>query len=175
MIANITYAIEVLGAQHIALISDNGGMSQAAAAEIAAYMTDLGHPLVTVQEFAFRAEDMTPQLFSMRQAGADAVLLINSLVDDTRKLLQNREEIGWDVPVLASLTTTNYAVGIARDIGVEAFEGVVWCAVQRHYSLPWRRDRFQRLCPVCGARDGGLSGHRLGRRPVGHRAVLFNR
>jgi ABC-type branched-subunit amino acid transport system substrate-binding protein len=125
MIANITYAIEVLGAQHIALISDNGGMSQAAAAEIAAYMTDLGHPLVTVQEFAFRAEDMTPQLFSMRQAGADAVLLINSLVDDTRKLLQNREEIGWDVPVLASLTTTNYAVGIARDIGVEAFEGVV--------------------------------------------------
>ena len=125
MIANINYAIDVMGAQNIALISDNGGMSQAAAAEIAAYMIERGHPLVSVQEFAFRAEDMTPQLFSMRQAGADAVLMINSLVDDSRKFLQNREEIGWDVPVLASLTMTNYAVGIARDLGEEVFEGVL--------------------------------------------------
>lgn len=125
MIANITYAIEVLGAENIALISDNGGMSQAAAAEIGAYMESLGHPLVAVQEFAFRTEDVTPQLFSLREAGADAVLLINSLVDDTRRLLQNRDEIGWDVPVLASLTLTNYAVGIARDLGPEVFEGVM--------------------------------------------------
>lgn len=125
MIANITYAIEVLGAENIALISDNGGMSQAAAAEIAEYMEGLGHPLVEVQEFAFRAEDMTPQIFSMRRAGADAVLIINSLVDDTRRFLQNRDEIGWDVPVLGSLTLTNYAAGIAQDLGEEVFEGVV--------------------------------------------------
>ncbi|PVA05742.1 ABC transporter substrate-binding protein [Thalassorhabdomicrobium marinisediminis] len=124
MIANIKYAIEELGAENIALISDNGGMSQAAAAEIAAYLEELGHPLVEVQEFAFRAEDMTPQIFSMRRSEADAVLLINSLVDDTRKFLQNREEIGWDVPVLGSLTLTNYAVGIARDLGEEVFEDV---------------------------------------------------
>jgi ABC-type branched-subunit amino acid transport system substrate-binding protein len=125
MIANINYAIDVLGAENIALISDNGGMSQAAAAEIAAYMEELGTPLVEVQEFAFRAEDMTPQIFSMRQSGADAILLINSLVDDTRRFLQNREEIGWYVPVLGSLTLTNYAVGIANDLGEEVFEDVV--------------------------------------------------
>lgn len=125
MIANITYAVEVLGAQNIALISDNGGMSQAAAVEIGAYMAEIGHPLVEVQEFAFRAEDMTPQIFAMRQSGAEAVLLINSLVDDTRRFLQNREEIGWDVPVLGSLTLTNYAVGIANDLGEEVFDNVV--------------------------------------------------
>ena len=124
MIANIIYAIEELGAKKIALISDNGGMSQAAAAEIAAYMEEFGHPLVEVQEFAFRAEDMTPQIFSMRRSDADAVLIINSLVDDTRRFLQNREEIGWDVPVLGSLTLTNYAVGIANDLGEEVFNDV---------------------------------------------------
>jgi ABC-type branched-subunit amino acid transport system substrate-binding protein len=125
MIANVIYAVEVLGAENIALISDNGGMSQAAAAEIAAYMEELGSPLVEIQEFAFRAEDMTPQIFSMRRSGADAVLIINSLVDDTRRFLQNREEIGWDVPVLGSLTLTNYAVGIANDLGEEVFDNVV--------------------------------------------------
>lgn len=125
MIANIEYAIDVLKAEKIALISDNGGMSQAAAAEISAYMEERGQPLVAVQEFAFRAEDMTPQLFALRKAGADAVLLINSLVDDTRRFLQNRQDIGWDVPVLGSLTTTNYAVGIANDLGEEAFDNVV--------------------------------------------------
>ncbi|WP_323763976.1 ABC transporter substrate-binding protein [Marinovum sp.] len=125
MIANIKYAIEVLGAERIALISDNGGMSQAAAAEIADFLETEGKPLVAVQEFAFRAEDMTPQIFSLRKADADAILLINSLVDDTRRFLQNREEIGWYVPVLGSLTTTNYAVGIAKDLGEEAFEDVV--------------------------------------------------
>ncbi|WP_010141992.1 ABC transporter substrate-binding protein [Oceanicola sp. S124] len=125
MIANIKYAVEVLGAEQIALITDNGGMSQAAAAEIAAYMEELGTPLVAVQEFAFRTEDMTPQLFSLRKAGADAVLLINSLVDDTRRFLQNRDEIGWDVPVLGSLTVSNYAVGIANDLGEEVFDNVL--------------------------------------------------
>lgn len=125
MIANINYAIDVLGAERIALISDNGGMSQAAAVEIAEYLEQRGQPLVQLQEFAFRAEDMTPQIFSMRRANADVVLIINSLVDDTRRFLQNREEIGWMVPVLGSLTLTNYAAGIAEDLGEDAFENVL--------------------------------------------------
>ncbi|MCL4186243.1 MAG: ABC transporter substrate-binding protein [Rhodobacteraceae bacterium] len=125
MIANIDYAIDVMGAQKIALITDNGGMSKAAASEIVEYMTGRGHAPVIVQEFAFRAEDMTPQLFSMREAGADAVLIIGSLVDDVRTFLRNRDEIGWGVPVLGSLTLTNYAVGVARDLGPEVFEGVL--------------------------------------------------
>lgn len=125
MIANVDYAITVMGAQKIALITDNGGMSKAAASEIAEYMTGRGHAPVIVQEFAFRTEDMTPQLFSMREAGADAVLIIGSLADDFRTFLRNRDEIGWDVPVLGSLTLTNYAVGIARDLGTEVFDGVM--------------------------------------------------
>lgn len=125
MIANIDYAIDVMGAMKIALITDNGGMSKAAASEIVDYMTGRGHAPVIVQEFAFRAEDMTPQLFSMREAGADAVLIIGSLVDDFRTFLRNRDEIGWTVPVLGNLTLSNYAAGIARDLGPEVFEGVL--------------------------------------------------
>ncbi|MCA0448245.1 MAG: ABC transporter substrate-binding protein [Proteobacteria bacterium] len=122
---NIDYAIDVLKLTKLALISDNGGMSKAAVAEIIDYMKTRGVTPVIVQEFPFKTGDMTPQLFSMRSAGAQAILFINSLGDDTRKLLENRADIGWNVPVLASQTTTNYAVGIAKSLGKEAFNGVM--------------------------------------------------
>lgn len=124
MKANIDYAVDVLKLSKLALISDNGGMSKAAVSDILEYLKSLKLDPVAVQEFAFRADDMTPQLFSMRSAGAEAVLLINSIGDDSRKFLENRADIGWEVPVLANQTMTNYAVGNAKVLGEEAFEGV---------------------------------------------------
>lgn len=124
MKANIDYALDVLKLSKLALISDNGGMSKAAVSDILAYLKSRNVEPVAVQEFAFRAEDITPQLFSMRSAGAEAVLLINSIGDDARKLLENRADIGWDAPVLANQTMTNYAVGNAKVIGEEAFANV---------------------------------------------------
>lgn len=124
MIPNIDYAIDVLGAKKLAIISDNGGMSKAGVTDILAYLKGKGMEPVAIQEFAFRTEDMTPQLLSLREAGADAVLFMASLGDDARKLLENRLDIGWDVPVLGNQTMTNYAVGNAKIVGDEAFEGV---------------------------------------------------
>ncbi|WP_112320618.1 ABC transporter substrate-binding protein [Oceanibium sediminis] len=124
MIANIEYAINELNLTKLAIISDNGGMSKAAVQEIEDYMAEKGIEPTAIQEFAFRTEDMTPQLFSLRSSGAEGVLIINSLGDDARKFLQNRDEIGWNVPVLGSLTTTNFAVGNAEILGVEAFNNV---------------------------------------------------
>ncbi|QEU09458.1 ABC transporter substrate-binding protein [Paracoccus yeei] len=124
MKANVDFAVDQLGLQKLALISDNGGMSKAAVAEIEAYMKERGVAPVIVQEFAFKAEDMTPQLFSMRSAGADGVLIINSIGDDARKFLENRLDIDWMVPVLGSMTMSNYAVGNALALGDEAFENV---------------------------------------------------
>lgn len=124
MIPNIDYAIDVLGAKKIAIISDNGGMSKAGVSDITAYLAKRGIEPVGVQEFAFKTEDMTPQLFSLRSAGADALLFVASLGDDARKLLENRLDIGWEVPVLANQTLTNYAVGIAKTVGEEGFKDV---------------------------------------------------
>jgi ABC-type branched-subunit amino acid transport system substrate-binding protein len=124
MKANVDYALDVLKLKKLALISDNGGMSKAAASEIIDYIKSRGIEPVAVQEFAFRAEDMTPQIFSMRSAGAEAVLLINTIGDDSRKFLENRADIGWDVPVLANQTMTNYSVGNVKILGEEAFENV---------------------------------------------------
>ncbi|MEJ6784812.1 ABC transporter substrate-binding protein [Aminobacter sp. Piv2-1] len=121
---NIDFAIDVLKLKKLALISDNGGMSKAAVVEIVDYLKSKGVEPTAVQEFAFRTEDMTPQLFQMRSSGAEAILLINSIGDDSRKLLENRADIGWDVPVLANQTMTNYAVGNAAVVGEEAFKDV---------------------------------------------------
>ena len=121
---NIDYALDVLKLTKLALISDNGGMSKAAVVEIVDYLKSRGVEPTAVQEFAFRTEDMTPQLFQMRSSGAEAILLINSIGDDSRKLLENRADIGWDVPVLASQTMTNYAVGNAAILGEDAFKDV---------------------------------------------------
>lgn len=124
MRANIDYALDVLKLTKLALISDNGGMSKAAVSEIVGYLKSRNVEPTIVQEFAFHTEDMTPQLLSMRRSGAQAVLLINSIGDDSRKLLENRSDIGWAVPVLASQTMTNFALGNAKVLGKEVFDGV---------------------------------------------------
>jgi branched-chain amino acid transport system substrate-binding protein len=125
MIPNIDFAVDKLGTTKFAIISDNGGMSKAGVTDLLVYLKDKkGLEPVAVQEFAFRTEDMTPQLLSLRSAGAEAILFMASLGDDARKLLENREDLGWDVPVLANQTMTNYAVGNAAVLGEEAFEGV---------------------------------------------------
>jgi branched-chain amino acid transport system substrate-binding protein len=127
MIPNIDFALGKLGAKKIAIISDNGGMSKAGVGELVAYLKGKGVAPVAIQEFAFRTEDMTPQLFSLRNAGADAVLLIGSLGDDMRKMLENRLDIGWDVPVLANQTMTNYAVGNVEKVYSTQFIGMTYC------------------------------------------------
>lgn len=124
MIPNVDYALNVLGVTKLAIISDNGGMSKSGVADLLAYLDQKGVQPVAVQEFAFKTEDLTPQLFSMRRAGAEAVLLINSLYDDSARLLQNRAEIGWEVPVLGNLTTVSNARTIAANIGADAMQGV---------------------------------------------------
>ncbi|MBN9061842.1 MAG: branched-chain amino acid ABC transporter substrate-binding protein [Rhizobiales bacterium 65-9] len=124
MIPNIDFAIGKLGAKKIAILSDNGGMSKAGVVDLIKYLESKNMKPVAIQEFAFRAEDMTPQLFSMRSAGADAILFISSLGDDARKMLENRLDIGWNVPVLGNQTMTNYAVGNVAVIGAEAFKDV---------------------------------------------------
>ncbi|MGO4831723.1 ABC transporter substrate-binding protein, partial [Rhizobiaceae sp. 2RAB30] len=125
MIPNIDYAIDKLGIKKVAILSDNGGMSKAGVADISVYLKEKkGIEPVAVQEFPFRTEDMTPQLLSLRSAGAEAILFVSSLGDDARKVLENKLDIGWDVPLLANQTMTNYAVGNVAVIGEEAFENV---------------------------------------------------
>lgn len=124
MIPNIDYALDVMKLTKLALISDNGGASKAGVQDALIYLKSRGVEPVAVQEFAFKSEDLTPQLFSMRSAGAEAVILINSIYDDSRRLLQNRDEIGWDVPVMGTITTTSNAKTIAAVAGEEIFANV---------------------------------------------------
>ncbi|KZL15197.1 MULTISPECIES: ABC transporter substrate-binding protein [unclassified Pseudovibrio] len=124
MIPNIDYAVNVLGARNIGIISDNGGMSRDAVSQMLKYLQTKDLKPASIQQFSFRTEDMTPQLFSMRSDGVDAVLIINSLGDDSRKFLQNMQEIGWDVPVLGSLTMTNFAAANEKLLGPDAFKYV---------------------------------------------------
>ena len=125
MIPNIDYVVDKLGLKKLAILSDNGGMSKAGVADIGVYLKEKkGIEPVAVQEFAFRTEDMTPQLLSLRSAGAEAILFVSSLGDDARKVLENKLDIGWDAPLLANQTMTNYAVGNVAVIGEEAFENV---------------------------------------------------
>lgn len=124
LIPSIDYAMNTLKTAKIGLISDNGGAAKSAIADILPYMKDKGIEPTSVQEFAFRTEDMTPQLLGLHSSGAEVLVMINSTGDDARKFLENRVDIGWEVPVLASPTMTTTAVGNAAVIGHEAFEGV---------------------------------------------------
>lgn len=124
LIPSIEYALNTLKVTRIGLISDNGGAAKSAIADIVPYMKDKGVEPSGVQEFTFRTEDMTPQLLGLRGSGAEVLVLMNSTGDDARKFLENRMDIGWDVPVLASPAMTTTAVGNATVIGHEPFEGV---------------------------------------------------
>jgi len=100
--AMVDYAADVLKAKKIALISDNGGQSKDAAANIQRMASERGLIVVGTQQHDFNAPDVTPQLLSLKRGEPDALLQVSSLGEDGGLIFKTVHDMNWTVPIVSS-------------------------------------------------------------------------
>lgn len=102
-VAMVDYAASK-GAKKIAVLLDNAANSKTMGARIHSRAKELGIEIVGEQEFAFASKDMTGQLLNLRGTNPEMLLLSGITGIDVGHALLGVEDLGWDIPIVGSLT-----------------------------------------------------------------------
>ncbi len=109
------------GAKSVAILNDAGTQGRTAAAAMIKRIEEAGLTLTGEQEMTIDNTDLTPQLLSLRGGSPDAVLLFPVTATDTGRVLQQLDQLGWDVPVVGSYGTT-FADAVKKIAGEDAYK-----------------------------------------------------
>jgi len=120
----VDYIVDELKVESIGLLADDGGQSRSAVAEVKKNLEARGIQLAVEQEYRFRADDLSPQVLSLRRADPEVVIFFTSTVDDGVKFLGTTTQVGWLPKIVGAAAVSVYAPAIARSVPAEAFENV---------------------------------------------------
>ena len=113
------------GAKKVALLLDNAANSKTMGAKIHSYAEELGVEITEDQEFPFGSTDMTPQLLSLRRSEPDMLLLSGITGTDVGHALKGVEDIGWDIPIVGSLTFGADYPNVVKIVGTDILKNAV--------------------------------------------------
>lgn len=109
------------GAKSVAILNDAGTQGRTAAAAMIERIEEAGLTLTSEQEMTIDNTDLTPQLLSLRGGNPDALLLFPVTATDTGRVLQQLDQLAWDVPVVGSYGTT-FADAVKKIAGEDAYK-----------------------------------------------------
>jgi ABC-type branched-subunit amino acid transport system substrate-binding protein len=123
-IGMVDFAADEMKVKKVAFLGDNGANSKDAAQYVFQRIAERHLELTGKQEFGYRSEDVTPQLLDLRRGDPQALLYNTVSPEDLATFLRNREDIGWNVPVVGGQSAATFASSAAKTVGVDAFKGV---------------------------------------------------
>jgi branched-chain amino acid transport system substrate-binding protein len=106
MVEEVTKALD---SKKTAILIDNGAQTKSGLGYIKGFLEKSDTEIAGEQEFQFRSEDKTPQLLSLRNSGADSLMIWANTVEDFATILNNMEEIGWDVKISGAIAERDIA------------------------------------------------------------------
>lgn len=109
------------GAKSVAILNDAGTQGRTAAGAMMTRIEEAGLTLTGEQEMTIDNTDLTPQLLSLRGGNPDALLLFPVTSTDTGRVLQQLDQLDWDVPVVGSYGTT-FADAVKKIAGEDAYK-----------------------------------------------------
>jgi branched-chain amino acid transport system substrate-binding protein len=109
-----------LKAKSGAIISDSGAQSKSFVEAMKKEMDARGMKLTGVQEYQYRATDMTPQLLTLKRGNPDTLFLFASSGEDAGNILKSRDDLGWDPKVTGNYTVATFADGVIKVSGKDA-------------------------------------------------------
>jgi branched-chain amino acid transport system substrate-binding protein len=118
--AMVDQAEHVLKAKSGAIISDSGAQSKSFVESMKQEMAARGMKLTGVQEYQYRATDMTPQLLTLKRGNPDTLFLFTSSGEDAGNVLKGRDELGWNPRVTGNYTVATYASQAINVAGADA-------------------------------------------------------
>ena len=119
--AMIAQAEQVLHAKSGAIISDSGAQSQSFVESMKKEMAARGLKLTGVQQYQYRATDMTPQLLTLKRGNPDTLFLFASSGEDAGNVLKSLGDLAWNVKVTGNYTVATFAGAALKVAGVDAF------------------------------------------------------
>lgn len=122
--AMVDGAIDHLNAKRPAILVDNGGQARTAVGAMNKRLAERGLESVATQEYQYNADDLTPQLLALRKDNPDVILYFVGSTGDLRNFLESLENIGWDIPVIGSLSLSSYAEAISKDVPASYFDNL---------------------------------------------------
>jgi ABC-type branched-subunit amino acid transport system substrate-binding protein len=118
------YAADVLKVKTAALLVDNGSNSKDIAQYAVRRLAERGITLTGQQEYAFRTDDITPQLLSLKRGNPEVILYNTVSPEDLANLLKARRDLGWNVPIAGGVTVALFGPNAMKITGQELFNGV---------------------------------------------------
>jgi branched-chain amino acid transport system substrate-binding protein len=120
----VDYAVDVLKAKTIAWLGDNGAIDKSMLEGIKVAAQKRNVQLVKEQEYAYRGDDVTPQVLSVKRANPDALLMRPNSGEDHGLVMRTINEVGWNVPVING-AGSSASPGPAVKIFPDAYKGLV--------------------------------------------------
>ena len=120
----VRQASEVLKAKSGAILSDAGAQAKSFVEAMKKEMEAKGMKVTGIQEYQYRATDMTPQLLALRRGSPDTLFLFSSSGEDVGNSLKSLAELGWKVKVTGNYTVGAFAPAALQIAGKEAFKDV---------------------------------------------------
>lgn len=123
--AMVAYAADTLKARSLAVLSDSGAQAKDFVEAMRREIGARGLKVTGVQEYQYRATDMTPQLLSLKRGAPDTLLLFASSGEDAGNALKSLGELGWDPKVVGNWTLGTFVDAMEAITGKEALQDVV--------------------------------------------------
>jgi branched-chain amino acid transport system substrate-binding protein len=108
----------------VGILADDGGQSRTGVAALKQNLQKRGIPVTIEQEYRNRADDLTPQILSLKRANPGVVLVFLSFVEDGVKMLNTFRDVGWQPKIVGSTAISVYAPAIARRVEASTFDDV---------------------------------------------------
>ncbi|MDA8250312.1 MAG: ABC transporter substrate-binding protein [Rhodospirillales bacterium] len=119
-----SHAAQALHARSGAIISDSGAQAKDFVQNMRREMQAAGIKLTGVQEYQYRAIDMTPQLLALKHARPDTLFLFASSGEDAGNVIKSLGDVGWNPPVTGNWTLGTFVDAMEKVCGAAALENV---------------------------------------------------
>jgi branched-chain amino acid transport system substrate-binding protein len=129
----VTDYCKKMGYKKVGVMQSNSASGQSEMALFETAFKDAGIEFV-VQTFEPTAVDMTPQLDALKAAGPDALVSVVAFGRAALTLLQSRQKLGWDIPVVGDAALA--AQDLAGPLGMEPLHNVYHAIFKVQQYLP---------------------------------------
>jgi branched-chain amino acid transport system substrate-binding protein len=101
--AQVAYAVDVLKAKSVAVLTDTGGQGKSAQEVFKRVLAARGVTLTGVQEHEPRVTDVTPQLLSLRRGNPEVILQVSTVIEDAALTVKTMQDLGWQPKVVSNV------------------------------------------------------------------------
>jgi branched-chain amino acid transport system substrate-binding protein len=125
--AIVNYIATTLQVGSAAIIHDDGAQAASTVIALKKELTKRNIRFTGSQQYAISSTDMTDKLKALNDPNdpPGTLIALTGTSFDTAYILKNRQEMGWNIPVVGNITVAAAAESAVKIAGSAAYEGVV--------------------------------------------------